>query len=80
MDDEADGIFNIALSDSDAEETPAKPARRTDQTEAAFQEVKASYSARIENGNVCKPLPYMTPTLYSAALADRQVSKAATGP
>lgn len=53
MDDEAGGIFNIALSDSDAEETPAeKTARRTDQSESDFQAVKATYSAKIENGNV----------------------------
>lgn len=55
MDDEAGGILNIALSDSDADDTPAKPGRRTDQTESAFQEVKASYSVRVENGNVLLP-------------------------
>lgn len=57
MDDEADGILNIALSDSDSEQPTAKSTRRTDQTEAEFQAVKASYSVKIENGNVFAPPP-----------------------
>jgi uncharacterized protein YqfB (UPF0267 family) len=57
MDDEAGGIFNIALSDSETEETPAeKTARRTDQSESDFQAVKVSYSAKVENGNIAASL------------------------
>lgn len=51
MDDEDGGIFNIALSDSEQEE-PEEPKDRNVQSEAAFQAVKQSYAAKIENGNV----------------------------
>lgn len=58
MDDEADGIFNIALSDSESEEkTTSKPAGRTDQSEEAYQAVKRTYHAKVENGDVSHPSP-----------------------
>lgn len=54
MDDESGGILNISLSDSETEEqqTPAKPSDRTGQSEEEFQAVKRTYHVRIENGNV----------------------------
>lgn len=48
---EDDGILNIEVSD--AEDTPAeKKAKRTGQSEAEFQAVRATYVTKIQNGNV----------------------------
>lgn len=49
-----DDLLSIALSDSDsdASQPPDDRARRTQQTEAAFQAVKATYRPRVENGDV----------------------------
>uniref|UniRef100_A0A8H7TTR7 Uncharacterized protein n=1 Tax=Bionectria ochroleuca TaxID=29856 RepID=A0A8H7TTR7_BIOOC len=54
MDDESGGILNISLSDSETEEqqTPAKPSDRTGQSEEEFQAVKRTYHVRVENGNI----------------------------
>lgn len=58
MDDEDGGLFAIALSDSDADESQkaqdklAAARRRTEQTEEEYQAVKDSYRTKIENGNV----------------------------
>lgn len=62
-DDEVDsGLFNINLSDSEDGETGQTTSTtatnsgaardRKGQTEAAFQTVKTSYRAKIENGDV----------------------------
>lgn len=48
---EDDGILNIQVSD--AEDTPAeKKAKRTGQSEAEFQAVRATYVTKVQNGNV----------------------------
>ena len=62
MDDEDDGLLNIALSsDSEAESKPLKP-KRTEQTESAFQAIKQSYVPKIENGNIYKSITLPLPT------------------
>ncbi|KAI0549929.1 hypothetical protein F4679DRAFT_222669 [Xylaria curta] len=61
-DDDLDaGLLSIALSDSDAEAgdnaTATKKASRearTGQSEAEFQEVKRTYHAKVENGEIWK--------------------------
>ncbi|CAM1500599.1 Fc.00g097610.m01.CDS01 [Cosmosporella sp. VM-42] len=55
MDDEENGLFNLTLSISDdsADEAPTK-ARRTDQTEEAFQAIKREYKSKVENGDIVK--------------------------
>lgn len=50
MDPDNGGLFAINLSDE--EETKPRPPRKTHQTDAEFQAVKKSYSAKVENGNV----------------------------
>lgn len=56
MDDEAGGLFNIALSDSENEQkdesATEKRARRTGQSQAEYQAVKDTYRAKIEKGEV----------------------------
>ena len=55
MDDEAGGLFNIAISDSETEDQTAsttKSGSRTDQSEADYQAVKQTYHAKVENGEV----------------------------
>ncbi|OAA70075.1 hypothetical protein LEL_09891 [Akanthomyces lecanii RCEF 1005] len=48
---EDDGILNIEVSD--AEDTPAeKKAKRTGQSEAEFQAVRATYVTKVQNGNI----------------------------
>ncbi|OAR00497.1 hypothetical protein LLEC1_00820 [Akanthomyces lecanii] len=48
---EDDGILNIEISD--AEDTPAeKKAKRTGQSEAEFQAVRATYVTKVQNGNI----------------------------
>ncbi|KAI9900904.1 hypothetical protein N3K66_005166 [Trichothecium roseum] len=62
MDDEDGGLFAIALSDSDADESQktqdklAAARRRTEQTEEEYQAVKDSYGTKIENGNIHESL------------------------
>ena len=56
MDDESGGLFSIALSDSETEETSkAAPRDRTGQTLEEWQEIKATYRAKVENGEVSSP-------------------------
>ncbi|KAM0333552.1 hypothetical protein ACHAQA_002217 [Verticillium albo-atrum] len=53
--DDAGGLFNIAISDSeDDAKAEEKKQQRVGQTEADFQAVKASYKAKIENGEIWK--------------------------
>lgn len=54
MDDEAGGLFNIDLSESETEDQAASAAKpsRTGQTEEDYQTIKRTYHARVENGNV----------------------------
>jgi hypothetical protein len=64
MDDESGGLFNIAISDSEAEDQTAsstKSGRRTDQFEADYQAVKQTYHAKVENGEVRDCLVFFIP-------------------
>jgi len=54
------GLLAISLSDSEPEEgvaaTPAEVrADRTALSEEAFQALKSTYRAKVENGQVCHP-------------------------
>ncbi|KAM4057803.1 hypothetical protein HRG_009422 [Hirsutella rhossiliensis] len=53
MDDEAGGILNIEISDTD---DGCKKADRTGQTEAEFQAVKQAYRVKVENGELHKTI------------------------
>lgn len=57
MDDESGGLFSIALSDSETEDTSkVAPRDRTGQTLEEWQEIKATYRAKVENGEVSSEL------------------------
>lgn len=51
-DEEENGLFNIDIAEAPSEEATQKAARRTGQTEEAFQAVRQDYRPKIENGNV----------------------------
>ncbi|KAM3532300.1 hypothetical protein NHJ13051_000286 [Beauveria bassiana] len=52
-DSEYDGLLNIEVSD--AEDTPAeKKAKRTGQSEEAFQAVRKTYVTKVQNGDIYK--------------------------
>lgn len=51
MDGEDGGLFNIEVSDDEGEREQ-KEARRTGQTEEAFQAVKREYKPKVEDGDV----------------------------
>ncbi|TGJ78631.1 hypothetical protein E0Z10_g10135 [Xylaria hypoxylon] len=60
-DDLDSGLLGIALSDSDSKSGESPPATkktsqkaRTEQSEAEFQEVKRTYHAKVENGEIWK--------------------------
>ena len=76
MDDEAGGLFNIALSDSESEEqvaaSAAKPSR-TGQTEEDFQAVKQTYHAKVENGNVSLPQKPLRAMRFANAKGSRSI-------
>ncbi|KAF7549595.1 hypothetical protein G7046_g8291 [Stylonectria norvegica] len=55
MDDEEGGLFNIYISDASSDEGSKKEARRTGQTEEAFQAVKRDYRPKVENGEASSP-------------------------
>ena len=52
MEDGLPGLLAVDLFDTNAASKPSKT-QRTDQTEEAFQTVKAVYHPKVENGNVC---------------------------
>lgn len=53
MEAEYDGLNAFQLSDSELEADPVeKKKERTGQTEEDWQQVKAAYYAKVENGNV----------------------------
>jgi hypothetical protein len=63
MDDEDGGLLNISISDGE-EQQPAKPSRRTDQSETEWQVVKDAYSPKVENGEV-SVCPFPPPLLHA---------------
>ncbi|KAH7148456.1 hypothetical protein EDB81DRAFT_463623 [Dactylonectria macrodidyma] len=57
MDDDENTLFNIQVSDaSDDEERESKQARRTGQTEDAWDAVRRAYRPKFENGNIHKTI------------------------
>lgn len=46
------GLFNIDISDVSSDEATQKAARRTGQTEDAFQAIRWEYKPRVEDGDV----------------------------
>lgn len=61
--DDAGGLFCIAISDDEAE--PSREDRNA-QTEETFQALKASYTAKLENGEVRRnpPLSFLTQMMH----------------
>lgn len=73
MEAEDDGLNAFQLSDSELEADPAeKKKERTGQTEADWQQVKAAYYAKVENGNV---RIYCVKDVESLYANDRQIYK-----
>lgn len=56
MDDEDGGLLSIDIdiSEDDGETLEKKEARRTGQTEEAFQAVRRDYEIKVENGDVSR--------------------------
>ncbi|PSR97077.1 hypothetical protein BD289DRAFT_426958 [Coniella lustricola] len=80
MSDEAldSGLFAISLSESESEseqtqQSSAAPSRdRTGQTEEEFQAVKASYVAKVENGEIARTILLHLPLPLSAQKVTKQ--------
>ncbi|EEY15601.1 predicted protein [Verticillium alfalfae VaMs.102] len=50
--DDAGGLFSIAISDSEDEAKAEEKKQRAGQSEEEFRAIKASYKAKIENGEI----------------------------
>ncbi|RXG48220.1 hypothetical protein VDGE_01840 [Verticillium dahliae] len=50
--DDVGGLFSIAISDSEDEAKAEEKKQRAGQTEEEFRAIKASYKAKIENGEI----------------------------